>query len=354
MSSHIISNRPTIEDLQKILDRPGPFLTMYVDLTEAHPADEWARWRTEPVDAEHQVLAAAMDEVTADLAGTTADVAGWACIVTGDGSSTIFHSADAPRRTIVRLSALPYLAPILEWAQREIPHLVLSLPPHATEADQVTEVDVVPFAMDVVPRTFRSVSAAVTQTAEMTNESDIPLVSVVGSPSAARAVAARLRDRCAIETVIDVVESDNVDVLADSIVRSVATIGANATVARLREFRFERSHNNVVEGVESTLAAVGGGHGRLLLVHDDPDDARYVDEERMHHVPVFGIVESPVRVVDAAVAAAIATDTDIRIIPDAARGPRGAIGAVLDDQSTVWPRRLADPTTSPEPKLVAA
>jgi len=219
------------DELRRLLDRAGMFVTAYFDVSARSPELQWADQRSAVEEAGLSDSVAAIDVAAATK--TDEHTAGWAVIASEDGSTLVVESPDPPKRPHVKVGALPYLAPILE-----------SHP------------------------------------------------------------------------------GDDLDALADDIVRAAATERAVETVRRIREFRFERSHANVAEGATSTMQAVASGSPRMVLVHDDPTD---------HRTVLSSTMDQPVRLVDAVIAAALFHGIDVHIMPAIDDGPRQALGAVLSD-----------------------
>ncbi len=315
------------DELRRLLDRAGMFVTAYFDVSTRSPELQWADQRSAVEEAGLSDAVAAIDVAAA----TKIDehTAGWAVIASEDGSTLVVESPDPPKRPHVKVGALPYLAPILEWRQNDVPHLVVSLADALSPAgeDAAADVEILPFSVVGLDDPIVATSdQALHLVAELAEGRNIPLVIVVGPELVARSFATQLRRRVPIETSIRTLShpGDDLDGLADDIVRAAATERAVETVRRIREFRFERSHANVAEGATSTMRAVASGSPRMVLVHDDPSD---------HRTVLSSTMDQPVRLVDAVIAAALFHGIDVHIMPAIDDGPRQALGAVLSNAS---------------------
>jgi len=107
--------------------------------------------------------------------------------------------------------------------------------------------------------------------------------------------------------------------------RMAATAVAEDTVELLHRFTEERGRGALaVDGARDTIAALGRRQLEVLLVHDDPEDDRtawYGPERTQLSVDESDLimrgVEQPCRgrLIDAALRAAIASGTAVRVIP---------------------------------------
>ena len=114
------------------------------------------------------------------------------------------------------------------------------------------------------------------------------------------------------------------DELADATVRHLSDAAARATVGYLRELRFLASHHAAVDGTADTIAALRAGEADVLLIHDDPDDQRRIwTSPNPQDLSLESRPDHPInaRLVDAAIRAAITTNTTVHIIPTT--GPNG-------------------------------
>jgi len=128
------------------------------------------------------------------------------------------------------------------------------------------------------------------------------------------------------------------DDMAEAVGRTVGEVVARETAAVLERFNEERGqHHQAVEGAQVTLEALSRGQVEVLLLHDDPEDARtawfgpdpVTAGGRREDLAAMG-VERPTegRLVDVALRAALGSGAGVRIAP-AAGGPRQGLGALL-------------------------
>jgi peptide subunit release factor 1 (eRF1) len=121
-------------------------------------------------------------------------------------------------------------------------------------------------------------------------------------------------------------------------VKLVSTEVAAETVELLRTFKQERGQQDLAtEGTSATLSALAAARVEVLLVHDDPDDARTawfgpepgMVAEQAQTLQDMG-VQTPEegRLVDVAVRAAFTTGAAVRMIPSVQSVTDG-LGAIL-------------------------
>lgn len=122
-------SRDDLPAVARIFEADGPYLSVYLD-TEAAVANaaqkselHWKDLRRELTASDvPEAMLAAVDPVvgSAHLFGETLGV-----VVASDGSSVVGHGPGPPTHDLGRLSSLPSVAPLLEWAQRQPPHLTV-------------------------------------------------------------------------------------------------------------------------------------------------------------------------------------------------------------------------------------
>src|SRR5687768_9247821 len=131
-------------DLARIFDDPGPFVSLYLDVSAAqerarHRAElHWKNVRRELGDAgAPEAILELLDEEVLKGVGEGDTLA----VIAGSGG--VLHSGfqpDPPVRDVGRFGPLPYLAPLIEWRQSMPTHLVVT-------ADRVGA-DIVAFVRD--------------------------------------------------------------------------------------------------------------------------------------------------------------------------------------------------------------
>ncbi len=330
---------PARSHLTSVLASPGPYVTAYFDLgDDSKPvADEWAFYRerlpsSSLLDDAHKGL----DAIDARIGLPTGDdAAGWCAIAAADGTTAVMTAPEPPRRPHVSVADLPYMAPLLEWGQARVPHVVATLHPDVIE--------VIPFSATheaQVHPVGRNIAEAEGPIVDHVHRIDAELL-VLTADANLLPEAELLRNRLVGQVPLDtdlVVLEDKADEdtgdLADAVVRHVFDQVARATVRSLRDHRFHLAHDSAAEGVDATLDALLAGQVEELLVHDDPDDERLAsfrfDGAALRDVslerPTDGRRQA--RLVDVAIYAALRNDARIRIIPTTARGPAEGIGAI--------------------------
>ncbi|MGB5760030.1 MAG: hypothetical protein WBM50_24160, partial [Acidimicrobiales bacterium] len=227
------------------------------------------------------------------------------------------------------VDTLPYAAPLLEWQQRRVAHLVVTVDQTGGDiatfgADHFVRVDDYRVPPDTMVELIVATAAAVVAR----------LVIVVGDPSLtgmlSDALATRLPVGCHV--AIEPMATD-ADELADIVVRHVSDLVARATVDRLREQRFMATHDAAVDGTEDTVLALAGGTAESLMVHDDPDDRRrlWIGSEPNR----LSLDETPgyrqARLVDALIRSAVLQAIPVWIIPRTGpTGPADDAAALID------------------------
>lgn len=114
--------------LSGLLEQTGPFVTVYLD-TESAVEDAAARLETRWKDVVRDLRDAGVDDATIDAlteARGTHDLGGTRVLVAAHGEVLLARSL--PETTdidLVRVAPLPYLLPLVDWAQTRVPHLVV-------------------------------------------------------------------------------------------------------------------------------------------------------------------------------------------------------------------------------------
>lgn len=338
-----------MDRVRAIFDRPGSYLTAIGDCERNSIGDlmKTARSRAEELGAPSSVLHA-LEMVPTEVAvagesdegpegGLGSDFAGLGVVVSADGAAEVFTSPDPPRRTIVRYSALPYVAPMLEWDQRDVPHIVIV----ATDVGY----ELIAFGPGELTRSGveSDIDTAEKRLRTLVEQIEARLIVVGGDELRAREAARHFRAHLPPSALVTILPDDDrlsLDRFADAIVRRVSTLQATDTVDALKDFRFERAHGATEEGMADAIRALRTGHVRALLVHDDPDDRRTVAMARPGDLSSIGETgaadagTSAVRLVDALIALAFERGADVRIIPSTGpHGPADDIGVIVDHAS---------------------
>lgn len=319
--THLTEPPVTAADrLRSIFDNPGPYTSVYLQtrpLLHDPCGDLERRWQRIRLDldaggASRDVL----DAIEARLRlPRPEDTSAIGIIAAANANTIVDHALEPPRVDCGRIDTLPYVAPLLEWEQRRIPHIVVSV--------DESGADVVVFGIDHRTAIFSTariggMAELVFDIAEHVASIDARLVVIAGDRARRHELAEMLvtvvAPRCRIVTD----DSAGADELAQATVRHVNDAAARATVELLREHRYLASHDSTVEGAAAAIEALTSRRSDVLLIHDDPDDDRRVwigdDPIELSIDPRRGL-HSQARLVDAAIRSAIAQDAQVHIIP---------------------------------------
>jgi len=322
---------PSTEALRILYSSPGPFATIYFDLIEPATSDRWSL-----VERQLQNSTATVEMVDAArkaIVETThpEDVGAIAVIASPSSETLVEYGLEPPLSDFVFVDALPYIAPLLEWVQRRVPHLVITVDEKGC--------DLVAFGAKRFTELVTRDGDLATVIEPITNAVDLisaELVVVSGPAFLARRLAEDLS--LAVPALCRVVaEEDAGDAieLADAAVRQVSDTAARQTVGFLRELRFMATHGGAVDGVADTFEALRRRNTEVLLIHNDIKDERRAwiggraEDLALEAGPAC---TTSARLVDAAIRTAILTGTRVHIIPSTgSRGPDDDTAALRID-----------------------
>ncbi len=334
-----------IDRLRTVYRAPGPYASVYLNESGVGPAvaandDYWQQMRSDL--AEQGATDEALNAIEARLQlPRSGDTAGICVIAAADGTTSVTSAFEPPHHDLALVDTLPYAAPMLEWDQRSVPHVVVVVdrPAEDVPADgggPVLGGDVVAFGAD----RFTSLETARGEAGDLADlvrnqvlTVNANLVMVDGTPAAAQPLLDALATALPIETRVVQVESADAAELADQAVRYAADTAARATVQRLRTHKFLRTHDAAVDGTADTIAALATGTAEWILVHDDPNDQRRLwigtEPNELSLDPVTGYRQA--RLVDAAIRSAVLQNVGVHIIPSTGSGgPDEDIAAILE------------------------
>ena len=311
-STDVPTSPSAVERLRSLYRADGPFVSVYVaGATHNEMHEAWERVKPGLVDAGAPDNAIQAIDARISL-GAPPYTAGHCVIAAADGTTVVDHGAEPPIHDLGVVDTLPYSAPLLEWDQRRVAHVV------AVFADD--EVDITSFSADhrvesiTAPTDPTELAAAVV--AEV-GKVDAELVVLVGGPARTQELSDHLVTALPIECRLVATDIDEVSDLASTVVRMVSDHIARTTVGNLRDFRFLRSHDEAVDGIEDSIAAVRTGSADKILVHDDPQDQRRVWVGSQPADLSLDMIEGHIqaRMVDALIRSAILQGIDIYVIP---------------------------------------
>jgi len=267
---------------------------------------------------------------------TPDDVGGCALYAAADGSTAVDYAPEGPESPFLYVGALPMAAPLIEWDQWRVPHVVVSMADSAIEL-----VAFVPGTEPVVMPAPADPVAAAAHVRDFALGSGLRLVVVPDQQPEAHGLAARMRGMVPPTTnvvLLDRSESTTTQEIALATVRYVADVVARDTVQALEDYRFFEAGGRTIQGSVGAFSALASGSGERLLIHDDPTDTARasfgagpldVAAEHNHFT-------SQARRADVAIWSAICQGMDIRIVPTtAATGPDDDIVVVLKEQAAV-------------------
>jgi hypothetical protein len=358
-----------LPDVAALLDRPGPFVSAFVDtgLRAAfqNRAQPEVRWRDHRRHLEERgAPALAIEAAEAAFAQARGNAPSLAIFADGEGRWIAVHGPETDADDVVVWDTLPRLAPIVSWYQDDPPSIVALV--DRTGADLVVlahggshHEEAQPGSADD-PEIRRSAPGGWSQrryqqraenrwraNAEevgsrleaLTAEIDPRLIVVAGDVRAVQLLLDGLPG--GVRSLVSVVDGsrgagggDHVD---EEVRRLRATAVAEDTVALIERLKEEVGQRDKgVTGVDATLEALTMGAVDTLLVHDDTGDERraFVGQNlslvsRDREVVAAGSSQvREARLVDALVAAAWSTGAAVRVVPMLATLTDG-VGALL-------------------------
>ncbi len=322
-----------IDRLSTIFRSAGPFTTVYL-ITDTlagntEPIDSrWAEMRTRL--SEDGAPQAALDAIEARLQlPTPGDTSAVCVIASADGTTVVDHGQEPLHHDLAVFDTLPYAAPLLEWDQRRVSHLLVTVDDAGA--------DIALFGLDhftKLVRSDRSGSDLADDIGRKAAAVRAELIVISGEPGTTGELMDHLASILPVHCrVVAEPAYTDVDDLVDAAVRHLSDVVARATVLELRELRFLESHGKAVDGRKDTVHALAHGTAERLLIHDDP-----ADQERIwvsHGAHDLSTSERSgfhqARAVDALIRSAVMQEIPIWIIPSTQRGPEDDTAAVVDD-----------------------
>ncbi len=304
-------------DTKTLVSREGPFLTAYLNASDGSEAQSLARRLrdlAQQADASDvALLANALELIPAE------NGEGSLCIVTTPEFGEVFTIPEPLTSDIVRVGNVPSLGSLVESAQM--------LPSHAVLTIDGDEIGMTTFDS----RQDQSGESSNSERFGSLNHA-IEALRFVNPAKLVLAGSKRDRGRLASavlavlpETWIDehdpVEDQASFDALADDVVRSAAALRAEWTALELGRFRAAASANATVED-DQVVRSLRSGDVTSCLVHDDPDDVRLFEGDRM---------------IDVVVALCLRDEVPLTMIPNVGpgRGPANGIGAITSGHSQV-------------------
>jgi len=321
------------DKLNKIFNHSGPYISVYMATLPLIPdgADDInGRWKELRKDLETR--GAPLDGLNAieariGLQGPE-DTAGICVIAAANGATVVDYGMEPPRADVGVVDTLPYSAPLMEWQQRRVPHLVVTVDDKGA--------DVVSFGLenytniDSYKGSYSELLEPISQHAKAL---EAKLIVLAGDPKSIKTLANELVSHVPMSCRIVTESMDkSVEDLSEATVSYVGDTVARKTINYLNEQQFLAEHDAAVDGTADTIKALGEGTAEVLLVHDDPADQRRLwlgvlpYEMSLEKQPGY---ELQARVIDALIASAVLQELTIRIIPSTGeQGPDDDIAAL--------------------------
>lgn len=326
----------THADLLSVVDSSDWFATVVLpapssfDDSAARFDIEWKNARRALADEWDDAELDALDEFVAGLAhdGGPALV-----LVVGRGGATFAEFLEEPvEQAVVHTDRLPRLATIIEGRQRSIAHVVVETDRAgadltAFDGGEVLATDEVSGetlhihrgapggwsqrrfqqrAENTWEQNGKEVADAV---AELARRVDARLVAVAGDVRAQGIVLDALPQDVASTAVL--IEEGSAEGIADQVVRLLSSQVAERVTGLSEQVRAGLASNLAVVTTDDVLGAALEGRIDTLLVNDDDGDRPVTDT-------ALGETPAGVRVVDAAIVAALRTDAEVVVVPNLA------------------------------------
>lgn len=344
--NHVPVRRPRADyrrDLADFLRRPAPYLSMYLDVRPG-PSRQTAEQRL--LEALEVVTCAAEPTLEPShwkaageaLSLMTDDDATLVSFIAADGTSLTTGYPEPPKSDHVGLANLPRLGPLLEVEQSLVHHVVA-----VVEGDSLG-VAVVPRHGEVVDARYEAgdrdaIPSLIQHTARVSGTN---LVLLCGHSNELPLLAAKTQAGLPATTVVKTIASEDLDddQLASQLVIQTADHAARKTVEVVRLWRFHHAHGEAVTG-RAAIDALNAGQAALILLNDDADDDRQV-QFGSGPTPNTLEIEPPKdrqikpmkgRLADVIIAAGLALDCPIHIVPNLERTLDEGIGVILTERA---------------------
>lgn len=324
-------------ELKSLVEGAPPFTSVYLDVSPARR--ETLIERLAAIADGLRELGAETDEIeraTNPFIAPPEDVSAMAAITSRDGRTLVSTSPEPLERDVGEFGEVPRLGPVIEWSQQMITHAVV-------RPALGGELAIVVFGADgsVTECPPESPTGAAAVDALAPHQPAAVFVAGFEGDEAGASVRDEIREAILRQElpswcVLEMLDADNSDELADLVVRHAATVVARRKVEMLQRFRFEQSHDQAVEGIDAVIRAANEGAISTLILNTDPDDKRWVSllPDQTMVVPSDDLAAAPddrsARLVDALIARTLRTGGVPVVVPHTGeRGPADDLGALL-------------------------
>ncbi|HEU5160517.1 MAG TPA: Vms1/Ankzf1 family peptidyl-tRNA hydrolase [Streptosporangiaceae bacterium] len=359
--------------LRPLYERPGPYASLYADLTrttEEVPKAPELRWRALREDLAAQDIAAETRRAVADAVERELDRhwSGGLAVFAAHGEVVLAERLPAaPRRPFAHVAPLPHVLPLLAQRGEQVPHLVAVVDRTGAEVSGVSA-DGRRVGFDVrgdadyplrkvsagdwnqsrfqraAEENWRSNAKKVGREVEQAARRYAPEVVVIAGDVRARTAVMEELPAPLLERAAETTESaDHADAEIGRLVELKAAEHVMAAVARFEEERAHRGRE--AEGLGPVAAALRRGQVGTLLLADnaDAEDRLWIGPEPGHvatspdELSELGVAEPATDRADAAlVRALVATDGDLLVTPPDGLDAESRVAALLRyvDEST--------------------
>jgi hypothetical protein len=352
-------------DLRQLLERPGPFTTVWANRPEPPLPKSVASKVQELRDEVSDVLSTAVSTALLDAVAEGLEHAAAVAVVVDRSGVVLREAMPTPLRDEAIISGgLPALSPVIEHRQASIPFVAVLLDRRGAElhwssptgegsseleGDQtfIRKVQAGGWSHSIYQRraedTWEHTARAVALELERLVRRITARIVIVASELRMEEMLRKHLSSDVAALLRDVSGSRTVDGSADDrevqIQRWLRSAVAEDTTETLRLFDQERGQlDRAADGADATFAALRESRVDTLLLHDEPDDERFafydIDEpglvglDRTTFRTLGRSPVGPARRNDVAIRACLLTGAGIRIVP---RSPKlgDGIGALL-------------------------
>jgi hypothetical protein len=361
-----------VTEIGKLYTAHGPYVSLYLNTPVAVENAEQRlelAWRSTRSELE----SAGVDTATVDaLEGAVRDDRlDGNSVVAFASHGSVLYSRRLPEelaREAAIVGPLPYVTPLLSWAQARVPHVVVLA--DRTGAEILAYVDgsepvvseEVQGSHDVIRRVqpggwsqlryqHRAEDSWEGNAREIADEVDrvarsvgATVLLVGGDVHAVRLLREHLPEQT--KALVEELESGGgraadggTPFTAAEVLDRVGTVALQRIQRVLDEFQEERGQGDrAADGIAATVDAIRKAQVGTLLVHDDPDDDRmlfFADDPSLvacSRAELDGLADhvDEGRVADVLVRAAAGTGADVVVVPASGTGiPKDGVGAVL-------------------------
>lgn len=344
--NHVPVRRPRVDyrkDLADFLKRPGPYLSLYLDVGPGPQRESAEQRLLQALEIETCSSEATLDPSHWEAAGNALslvaeDDATLVSFIAADGGSLTTGYPEPPKTDFVGLANLPRLGPLLQAEQSLVHHVVA-----VVEGDSLGLATIPRHGEAVDARYEAGDRAAIPSLIQHTARvSETNLVLLCADSADLALLTAQVQAGLPATTVVKAIDSEGLDdaQLASQLVVEAADHAARKTVEVIRLWRFHNAHQEAVTG-QAAIDALAAGQAALILLNDDFEDDRQL---------LFGPGPTPVmyefeptdhrgqglskgRMADVIIGASLALEVPIHIVPNLGQTLDDGLGVILADRA---------------------